>query len=219
MTRKNDPEYKRSRILQAARELFVAQGLHSTSMSQIAERSGVTQSMLHYYFGSKQGLFQTVLSEAFIPLFSERLFPKGSELNFSELIRAAISSRFRFFQKNPDVLKLLSRTFHMDEYQPSALAKEIGDKWIDIYRTAQKRGQIRSDISPEYLMVMYQSLTTYWFHDRFIRARVQGNTDKSPQQTDDEYLDAITRVFLEILQIRENTAETDQGVQNQPAGV
>ena len=202
MTRKNDPEYKRTRVLQAAKELFVEQGFHSASMSQIAEKSGVTQSMLHYYFGSKQGLFQAVLAEAFIPLFSERLFPKGSELNFSELIRAAIAIRFRFFQKNPDVLKLLSRTFNMDEYQPSALAREIGGKWIDIYRTAQEKGQIRSDIAPEYLMVMYQSLTTYWFHDRFIRAKAQSSTGKSPEQTDDEYLDAITSVFLEILHVK-----------------
>ena len=202
MTRKNDPEYKRTRILQAAKELFVEQGFHSTSMSQIAEKSGITQSMLHYYFGSKQGLFQAVLAEAFVPLFSERLFPRGSELNFSELIRAAISSRFRFFQKNPDVLKLLSRTFLMDEYQPSALAKEIGGKWIDIYRTAQKKGQIRADIAPEYLMVVYQSLTTYWFHDRFIRDKAQTSTGKSLEQTDDEYLEAITSVFLEVLQVK-----------------
>lgn len=202
MTRKNDPEYKRTRVLQAAKELFVEQGFHSTSMSQIAARSGITQSMLHYYFGSKQGLFQAVLSEAFIPLFSERLFPKGSELDFSELIRAAIAIRFRFFQKNPDVLKLLSRTFHMDEYQPSALAKEIGGKWIDIYRTAQKKGQIRSDIAPEYLMVMYLSLTTYWFHDHFIRDKAQSSTGKSLGQTDNEYLEAITSIFLEILRVK-----------------
>lgn len=203
MTRKNDPEYKRHRVLQAARTLFVEQGFHSTSMSQIAEKSGVTQSMLHYYFGSKQGLFQAVLSEAFVPLFSERLFPKGSERNFSELVRAAISIRFRFFQKNPDVLKLLSRTFLMDEYQPSALAREIGGKWIDIYRTAQKEGRIRSDIDPEYLMVIYLSLTTYWFQDYFTHTKVQNSTGKSVEKIDDEYLDAITRVFLEILQVNE----------------
>ena len=201
MTRKNDPEYKRTRVLQAAKELFVEQGFHPTSMSQIAAKSGITQSMLHYYFGSKQGLFQAVLAEAFIPLFSERLFPKGSALDFSELTRAAIAIRFRFFQKNPDILKLLSRTFNMDEYQPSALAREIGGKWIDIYRDAQRKGQIRSDIAPEYLWVMYLSLTTYWFQDRFSRAKAQSSAGKSPEQTDDEYLDAITSVFLEILHV------------------
>ena len=87
----------------------------------------------------------------------------------------------------------------MDEYQPSALAREIGGKWIDIYRDAQRKGQIRSDIAPEYLWVMYLSLTTYWFQDRFSRAKAQSSAGKSPEQTDDEYLDAITSVFLEIL--------------------
>ena len=102
--RKNDPDYKRSRVLKAAKELFVENGYSSTSMSQIAEKSGVTQSMIHYYFDSKQGLFQAVIASSLEPLFRQRIFPNGTKGDFPTLLRASIRQRFRFFQKHPEVV-------------------------------------------------------------------------------------------------------------------
>lgn len=44
------------RILQAAHRAFAAKGYHGASMKDIAEEAGVSKSMLHYYFESKNHL-------------------------------------------------------------------------------------------------------------------------------------------------------------------
>lgn len=46
----------RAQILQAADDLFYAEGLSSVSMDRIAERAGVTKKTLYYHFRSKDDL-------------------------------------------------------------------------------------------------------------------------------------------------------------------
>jgi AcrR family transcriptional regulator len=51
---------KRERILDAAEQLFAAQGYANTTMDQIVQALGVTKPFVYYYFGSKQEIFETL---------------------------------------------------------------------------------------------------------------------------------------------------------------
>ena len=53
------------RILEAAKKVFIRQGLEGTSMQQIADEAGINKSLLHYYFRTKEKLFEAVFSYAF----------------------------------------------------------------------------------------------------------------------------------------------------------
>ena len=129
-TRKNNPKHKRGKVLKAARDLFIDQGYHSTSMSQVARHSGVTQSMIHYYYQSKKGLFDAVIADSIEPLYRQRIIPRDGERNITESLRASLIQRFRFFQENPRVVKLLVRTMLMEEFQPDELGKKSWGRWI-----------------------------------------------------------------------------------------
>lgn len=48
------------RILDAAEELFSQHGLHGVTIRQIAKDAGVDTALLHYYFGTKNGIFDAV---------------------------------------------------------------------------------------------------------------------------------------------------------------
>jgi TetR/AcrR family transcriptional regulator len=201
-TRKNNPEHKRKKILNSARNLFIEQGYHLTSMSQIAKDSGVTQSMIHYYFESKKKLFEVVIADSIEPLYRQRIIPQDSERNITESLRASLVQRFRFFQENPKVVKLLVRTMLMEEFQPDELGKKMWGRWIETYRQKQKDGLIRSSISAENIMVIYLALSTYWFLDNMTR-KTLGNRDGSTQEeADNDYLEAVLSIFVEILQIQ-----------------
>ena len=50
-------------ILAAAEQVFAGAGFGGATMSAIAEAAGLPKANLHYYFGSKQELYRTVLSE------------------------------------------------------------------------------------------------------------------------------------------------------------
>lgn len=52
----------REQILDAAAELFVIQGLAATTTRQIAERVGIRQASLYYYFGGKDAILLELLT-------------------------------------------------------------------------------------------------------------------------------------------------------------
>ncbi|MCX6600286.1 MAG: helix-turn-helix domain containing protein [bacterium] len=61
-----DPASPRGRILAAARLLFAQHGLRATTTRAIAGRAKVNLAMIHYYYGSKEALYERVLAQEFI---------------------------------------------------------------------------------------------------------------------------------------------------------
>lgn len=51
----------REELLRAARDLFASRGFHRTSVRAIADRADLSNSLLYYYFGNKQGLLEALL--------------------------------------------------------------------------------------------------------------------------------------------------------------
>ena len=56
-----DPEATKAQILDAAEEEFARYGLAGARTEPIAAKTGVTKAMIHYYFGTKEELYQAVL--------------------------------------------------------------------------------------------------------------------------------------------------------------
>jgi AcrR family transcriptional regulator len=56
-------EETRSRIMEAALELFAASGFEGASTRTLAERAGVNLPAIQYYFGSKEGLYRAVVEQ------------------------------------------------------------------------------------------------------------------------------------------------------------
>ena len=54
----------RTQLLQAAQEVFVAQGFHAAAMDEIADRAGVSKPVLYQHFGSKLELYLALLDSS-----------------------------------------------------------------------------------------------------------------------------------------------------------
>ena len=61
-----------ARILDAAEELFSQHGLYGVTLRDVAHHAKVDTALLHYYFGTKNGLFDAVLLRRAEPLNKER---------------------------------------------------------------------------------------------------------------------------------------------------
>jgi len=61
-TRREQARQSKARILAAARDLFAAKGYHGTTMTQIAERSGLAVQTVSYFFGTKPRLLGELIS-------------------------------------------------------------------------------------------------------------------------------------------------------------
>lgn len=60
-------------ILDVAEDLFSKHGLHGVSIRDVANEAGVDTALLHYYFGTKRGLFDAVFKRRSEILNVERL--------------------------------------------------------------------------------------------------------------------------------------------------
>ncbi len=63
--RTRDSAATRAAILDAAEWIFAHKGLRATRTEDIAAASGVTKAMIHYYFTTKENLYQAVLDRVF----------------------------------------------------------------------------------------------------------------------------------------------------------
>jgi len=61
ITKKEQSQKTTARILEAATRLFVAHGYHGTSISAIAQATGLTKGALYAHFASKEALLQALM--------------------------------------------------------------------------------------------------------------------------------------------------------------
>ena len=100
-TVKTDTE---SRILQAAEEEFLLKGLEGARTTAIAERAGVTQAMLHYYFRTKNMLFERIIEEKMRNAgnIMQAVFVLG-DMPLMERVKRGVEQHFDFIAANPNL--------------------------------------------------------------------------------------------------------------------
>ncbi len=93
-----------NRILQAAEEEFLLKGLEGARTTAIAERAGVTHAMLHYYFRTKNMLFERIIEEKMRNAGNIMLevFVKG-DMPLMERVRRGVERHFDFIAANPNL--------------------------------------------------------------------------------------------------------------------
>lgn len=98
----------RPRILDAARAEFSERGPDAASVRTIGKHAGVTAAMINYYFGGKQGLYDTVVAEAQRRLL-ERLAGAVSCGGAEGLPRRLAEAYFDFLVEERQLQRLLLR--------------------------------------------------------------------------------------------------------------
>lgn len=94
-------------ILKAAREVFLQNGLDGARMQDIADRAGINKALLHYYYRSKEKLFERIFSESFSKLFENIRGIMSEEGNLEQFIRKFIKHYLQTITANPDLPKFV----------------------------------------------------------------------------------------------------------------
>ena len=69
MVNKEVNDNTRERILIAAKKVFLLKGMAGARMQDIADEAGINKAMLHYYYRSKEKLFEMIFEEALAQFF------------------------------------------------------------------------------------------------------------------------------------------------------
>lgn len=99
---------KEQQILEAAEQEFLEKGYDGARTTSIAKTAGVTHAMLHYYFRTKEQLFEHIIDKKMseiVPLMTHLFGNSG--LPLVERIEEAVSVHFDFVVSNPDLPRFL----------------------------------------------------------------------------------------------------------------
>ncbi|MCL1872128.1 MAG: TetR/AcrR family transcriptional regulator, partial [Promicromonosporaceae bacterium] len=96
-------------ILEAAEAEFLEKGYGNAKTVAIAQRAGVSHSMLHYYYRTKEQLFQKIFKEKVQTLTQMFSVIFEQNANFTETLRLLIETQFRFVAKNPQLPMFIFR--------------------------------------------------------------------------------------------------------------
>lgn len=92
------PEQK---IINAAKEVFIAKGFAGARMQEIADLAGINKAMLHYYFRSKDKLFHKIFEEVIAQQMPSILSTLSSDIPFHERLALFVDQYITMLQHNP----------------------------------------------------------------------------------------------------------------------
>ncbi|MGJ8746069.1 TetR/AcrR family transcriptional regulator [Polaribacter sp.] len=94
-------ENTESLILEAAKRIFQAKGMDGARMQEIANEAGINKAMLHYYYRSKQLLFEAVFKNAFSLLAPQLNTILNDDSSIEEKVKNFSSNYITFIAEHP----------------------------------------------------------------------------------------------------------------------
>jgi TetR/AcrR family transcriptional regulator len=91
-------------ILEVAERLFLEKGYALTSTTEIAKEVGCNQALVHYYFRTKDNLFNQIFENKF-KLFFKKILELNhfGEMSFLDKLKNIIESHFDLLRENPRI--------------------------------------------------------------------------------------------------------------------
>ncbi|MBN2665760.1 MAG: TetR/AcrR family transcriptional regulator [Bacteroidales bacterium] len=89
------------RIFESATEVFIEKGMDGARMQDIANHAGINKALLHYYYRTKDHLFDAVFDKLATVMFSRFSFVFDEKASLEEKIRFFFREHISFLQKNP----------------------------------------------------------------------------------------------------------------------
>ena len=89
------------KIIDAAREIFFEKGYNGATMRDIASKAEVNLALLHYYYRTKEKIFEIVLDQAFVTLFKRLNKVFTSDVDIFHKIELMVESYISVGMKHP----------------------------------------------------------------------------------------------------------------------
>ena len=149
----------RARLLKAALDCFLDDEYHKVTTRLIAERADANISMIRYYFGNKEGLYEEMIRDTLSPLLDVLDGTMLSTVDgFAEFLRLYYDT----MAKRPEFPKLILKVIALNQGPGRRFIQQLLERGRT--RGAQKvadlktQGQIASSVDPDILRMAFVSL-------------------------------------------------------------
>lgn len=155
-------------ILNAARKVFVQKGFDGTTMQMIADESGINKALLHYYYRSKDRLFEAVFIEAFSKMIPNLMKIFISEADLFDKIRSFVDAYISALLQYPQIPLFILHELRRNPDRVVELIKSTGinpEIFLNFIKLEIKKGTILP-IDPQQLLVNMLGLCIFPFAAR-----------------------------------------------------
>ncbi len=190
-------EKRKELIESAARELFIKQGFHATSMRDIAKDAGVSLGNLYNYYETKDAIFESIV-EKYLEVIDERLREMFASIDeplepeslrrLGEMAGELVNNHSDFWLlMYIDVLEFQNRHFRkMFDGLSQRFRKVFGPK----FKQAEKRGDLRTGVDPG---CVFTAAYMQFFNYFLVEKLFGGNRHLGV--SDEQALNSLTKIF------------------------
>ncbi|MCW3476900.1 TetR family transcriptional regulator [Rhodovastum sp. RN2-1] len=184
--RSRDPEQTRRDILDAAIAEFSEHGLSGARVDAIAARTRTTVRMIYYYFGSKEGLYRTVLEQSYGAMRKAEAGLALHGLAPADAIRRLVEFVFDYQEAHPEFTRLVSienihRARHLAVSE--TIQKQnatVMEALAAILERGQEQGVFRKDAAPLGLHMLMTAFCFFRVSNRYTLGTIFRDDPLSP---------------------------------------
>jgi AcrR family transcriptional regulator len=194
------------KILAAAKQVFLRDGYHGARMEAIAKEADVNKALLHYYFRSKDKLFEQIFQQ-----LKGGLLPRVSEVFKSDLplfdkIRLFVSDYIDLLLENPYVPLFLVNEINKnpEKFMQTSGVFEKVQSFIPYFivqlQDEIEKGNIRP-IHPMHLLMNTMSMCAFPFLAKPMLQKVIGMNDSQYMSMMQERKQIVTDFIISSLKL------------------
>lgn len=163
-----DEKYTRQRqaAIRAAASVFAEKGFHGACTKDIAERMGIKQGSLYYYFSSKEEALGEVCLFGIQDYVEHMDDIANGEQNFEAKLTATVTSHLSSYRERNEALKVYNdERLYLPEARRTRL-KELGSRYRqqleDIFDDAKTSGAVRQSIDSHFAAQAVIGMCNAW---------------------------------------------------------
>lgn len=153
------------KIVNAAKKVFIAKGMDGARMHEIADQAGINKALLHYYFRTKNKLFEKVFTIVFKDVFAVFEQAISSEMSFEEFLESFIRQYIKLLKAKPYIPQFVIHELNrkperiVEQMNSSKFNKEL---LFDLINKAIQDKEIRP-VHPVHLITNILSMCVFPF--------------------------------------------------------
>lgn len=166
MKKADKKETTEQQILDAAKTVFQTKGMEGARMQEIADTAGINKAMLHYYYRSKEMLFDAVFKSAFLLLAPQLNAILNDEDSIENKVKNFTFNYIGFMMKHPYLPNFIFQELNRKEDFILKLKENTGFPNLDKFKTKvdeEIKNGILNPIDADQLFVNIIALSIFPF--------------------------------------------------------
>jgi AcrR family transcriptional regulator len=157
-------------IAAAAKSLFWKHGIRRVSIEEICHDAGVSKMTCYKYFSNKTAIAKYLIEEMFESGIKAYKEIYHSDISYEEKVKKMLDLKMSNAHEMSQ--ELLDDIYKNQDEELSETIETIKKRMIGIYlddiREAQKIGEIRNDVKPEFMLYFLNNLTEMLTDQRLV---------------------------------------------------